>query len=336
MNFKIEIRAAKTEDIEALFQLRNASILGTTAAAYSNSQLRQWAAVRREAPLRKRILNGCALLAEYHGKLIGCNGIDLDRGEMVGLFVDPAWMGRGVGRRLLTEVERLAARFGLLNLSVEAAVPSIGFYEACGYRPADQAVITADPRTGLDALSMSRDFPRRQTRYGRRIMALLEELGIPADYGRQHRMPLQPESPRLASIGADIYGRDQQLRPSAAWAWNALKAAALEDGIEIQAVSAFRSADYQAGILRRKLEKGQSVNQILRISAAPGYSEHHSGKALDVTTPGFEVLEEEFENSPAYAWLEANAGEFGFRMSFPRGNRHKVSFEPWHWAWAAG
>ena len=45
------------------------------------------------------------------------------------------------------------------------------------------------------------------------------------------------------------------------------------------------------------------------------------------------VLEEEFERSDAFAWLTRRAGEFGFRMSYPRDNPHGVAYEPWHWAW---
>ncbi len=108
------------------------------------------------------------------------------------------------------------------------------------------------------------------------------------------------------------------------------------DGIELQVVSAFRSVAYQLGILRRKIERGQSIEQILRFSAAPGYSEHHSGRALDLTTPGFAALEEEFERSPAFAWLKRNARQFGFQLSYPRGNRHGIAYEPWHWCWSSG
>ena len=98
-------------------------------------------------------------------------------------------------------------------------------------------------------------------------------------------------------------------------------------------MSAFRSAEYQLGILERKLARGQSIDEILRVSAAPGYSEHHSGRAVDLTAPGFAPLEEEFENSSAFAWLVANAARFGFALSYPRDNPHGIAYEPWHWCW---
>jgi len=141
------------------------------------------------------------------------------------------------------------------------------------------------------------------------------------------------EASDLVSIGMDIYQREQHMVPAAAKAWRLMVESAAGDQVVLQAVSAFRSLDYQAGIIRRKLESGQDIREILRVSAAPGYSEHHTGRAIDVTTPGSAVLEEAFEQSDAFAWLSENASRFGFSLSFPRENPYGVIYEPWHWAW---
>lgn len=135
------------------------------------------------------------------------------------------------------------------------------------------------------------------------------------------------------SIGQDIYQREQRLLAPAAAAWREMVTAASNDEIQLQLVSAYRSVDYQEGILRRKLDKGQAIEEILLVSAAPGFSEHHSGRAVDVTTPGCPVLEEVFEKSEAFAWLGRHAGAYGFHLSYPRDNPHGVAYEPWHWAW---
>ena len=105
------------------------------------------------------------------------------------------------------------------------------------------------------------------------------------------------------------------------------------EGIDLKVVSAFRSIDYQRGIIERKLKAGQSVEQILAVSAPPGYSEHHTGRAVDVMTPGGPILEETFADTDAFRWLEQNACRFGFVLSYPRGNAHGFAYEPWHWAW---
>ncbi len=186
-------------------------------------------------------------------------------------------------------------------------------------------------RPGDDA-----DAPARCDRAARqRIVLDARALGVPPGYGASRQLRLVREPRALACIGEDIHGRRQWLAPRAARAFLRLQAAAASDGVTVQVVSAFRSAEYQLGILRRKLERGQAMQQILEVSAAPGYSEHHSGRALDVTTPGCRALDEEFERSPAFAWLDANAGRFGFALSYPRGNRHGIAYEAWHWGWRA-
>lgn len=174
----------------------------------------------------------------------------------------------------------------------------------------------------------------QQTVFARRVAELQEQLGIPQDYANRHQLELCEECIHTVSIGKDIFDRDQKMTPEAARAWFNMKGAAAASGVELQAVSAFRSVEYQAGIIKRKLQAGQSIAQILKVSAAPGYSEHHTGRALDISTPGFEPLEEVFENSSAFEWLGKRAGDYGFRMSFPKNNRHGVCYEPWHWCWS--
>jgi len=180
----------------------------------------------------------------------------------------------------------------------------------------------------------SPDAPSRSAD-ARACIARAYALGVPRDYARMHKLKRVREPKRLQFIGHDTQQRAQWLAPRAASAWARMCQAAAQDSVELQIVSAFRSVEYQLGILQRKLDRGQPIAEILRVSAAPGYSEHHSGRALDITTPGFAALEEEFENSPAFAWLKKNARRFGFRMSYPRRNPHGIAYEPWHWSWSA-
>jgi D-alanyl-D-alanine carboxypeptidase len=121
------------------------------------------------------------------------------------------------------------------------------------------------------------------------------------------------------------------LIPAAAEGWREMSTAALSDSVTVKIVSAFRSIDRQAEIVRAKLARGLSLDAILCVSAPPGYSEHHSGRAIDVTTDGEVPFEREFENTAAFQWLSKNAGQFGFVLSFPANNPYGYAYEPWHW-----
>lgn len=289
--------------------------------------LKQWLARNgnRTLPARKPNLkslqaDGCLLLARSpsptSNSATGLVGLDPDTARICLL----AFTRSETWPVLLVAAERLAVSFGMLELQLHTDP----YWRRTVPLP-KQWLPLAEP--GL----WQRNLSRRLTRAARHALQLNARLGIPANYGCQHRLRLQAEPAELASIGQDVFDREQFLTPKAASALLAMIRRAAAEGIVIQTVSAFRSVDYQCTLLQNKLDKGQNMAEILKVSAAPGYSEHHSGRAVDLTTPGFKPLEEEFAGSTAFDWLSRHAGNFGFRMSYPRNNRHGVAYEPWHW-----
>ena len=165
-----------------------------------------------------------------------------------------------------------------------------------------------------------------------RLHERLQSLGLDPDaYAQRSGLNLVAEPQWLALAGLDRYRRPLWLRPDAARAWRTLRHAASADGIALDAISGYRSHDYQLGIFQRKLGRGQRVAQILEVNAAPGFSEHHGGDALDLGTTDEPPAEESFEATPAFAWLDEHAGRYGFTLSYPRGNPHGIVYEPWHW-----
>ncbi len=160
----------------------------------------------------------------------------------------------------------------------------------------------------------------------------LRLLGITEEHLAQCRLPLTEEACTLVDAGLDVFERALQMTPETYDAWRAMEHAAKLDAIELQVVSAFRSVDYQCELITRKLTQGQRIDDILCVNAIPGYSEHHTGKALDLTTPDCPPLEIAFEQTDAFRWLERHASEFSFYLSYPRDNTAGIDYEPWHWA----
>lgn len=161
----------------------------------------------------------------------------------------------------------------------------------------------------------------------------LHTLGLDESYGNAHQLPLVAEPTVLSYAGKDRYARPLWLTSGAARAWRDMRRAAHAEGATLEAISGYRSHQYQMGIFRRKIGRGIPVAEILTVNAAPGFSEHHGGNAMDIGAPGAPAAEESFEGTPAFAWLQDNAARFGFSMSYPRGNPHGIVYEPWHWCW---
>ncbi len=125
-----------------------------------------------------------------------------------------------------------------------------------------------------------------------------------------------------------------RLRTAAAEKFQAMLAAAGRDGVILVPISGFRSvADQQPLFFDVKAQRGQVATKRAEVSAPPGYSEHHTGYAVDIgdgRAPATN-LSPSFENTAAFKWLEKNAPYYSFELSFPEGNSQGVSYEPWHW-----
>ncbi|MCS5583125.1 MAG: M15 family metallopeptidase [Pseudomonadales bacterium] len=167
------------------------------------------------------------------------------------------------------------------------------------------------------------------------LVEVLKELGITEDFIEASPMPPYEECTDLVDAGLDLFDRPQQMTLRTFEAWYAMKTAAKSDGLELNLVSAYRSIEYQCGLIHRKLEEGWLIDDILLINAIPGYSEHHTGRALDLHAGDGKPLESAFENHPAFAWLCENAAEFNFHLSYPRDNPSGIDYEPWHWCFSS-
>ncbi|MGH8146320.1 MAG: M15 family metallopeptidase [Rhodanobacteraceae bacterium] len=178
--------------------------------------------------------------------------------------------------------------------------------------------------------------PPQPAPYVAHIQEVNHGLGIPDDYTAQHHLLPQPEAKDLVQVPRDVYGRKVKMVAPAAAALKRMFAAAKRDGIKLETVSGFRSMAYQTHLVREKLKRGMSIQKALTINAVPGYSEHQTGCAIDLTTPGVPAADGSFADSKAFGWLQRNALHFGFHLSFPPGNKYGYEYEPWHWRYVAG
>lgn len=122
----------------------------------------------------------------------------------------------------------------------------------------------------------------------------------------------------------------KQVHKKLAEAFKKMKADAAKDGIKLEIVSGFRSIEYQKTIFPCKFKNTYPTEEEfiarLKYSAPAGFSEHHTGLAIDINS-----LEEDFADTKEYEWLLEHAKDYGFEMSFPKNNSQGLGFEPWHW-----
>ena len=140
------------------------------------------------------------------------------------------------------------------------------------------------------------------------------------------------EAPR-DSLVEFCHGSSNLLRAEVAQVVAVMIEAAKVEGVTLRPVSCFRSVKTQDwlfyGIAK---QRGQTPEERARVSAPPGYSEHHTGYAIDFGDKDHSSdLSASFAESPAGQWLLLHGPSFGFELSFPAGNAQGLTYEPWHW-----
>lgn len=168
-----------------------------------------------------------------------------------------------------------------------------------------------------------------------RARRALQSAGAHPDLIANRGLPLHADARQLVVADMSRSGRAHLATAQAAQAWQAMRCAASSGQVRLIAVSAFRGFDYQQRLIQRRVAAGESVHAVLQGLAPAGCSEHHTGRAFDIGTPGCAPASAAFAESAAFAWLEQNAATFGFTLSFPPDNPYGYQYEPWHWCWSA-
>lgn len=138
----------------------------------------------------------------------------------------------------------------------------------------------------------------------------------------------------LRTVGRAYDGYEIKLRPSAAKSYQEMITAAKASGIDLVPISGFRTrAEQEKLFFEISRQRNQNPAERATVSAPPGYSEHHTGYVVDIgdaSNPGTN-LSPSFERTAAFMWLQQNAAQYSFELSFPPNNSQGVMYEPWHW-----
>lgn len=137
----------------------------------------------------------------------------------------------------------------------------------------------------------------------------------------------------ISSYAQGQQQRFEKLLPEASLALMKLIYAARDEGVWITPISGFRDLESQTELFNEQVKRRGSPEAAAQVSAPPGYSEHHTGYAIDLTdghSPQIDATKA-FAETAAFQWLTRHAEAFGFELSFPQQNDQGIAYEPWHW-----
>jgi LAS superfamily LD-carboxypeptidase LdcB len=181
-------------------------------------------------------------------------------------------------------------------------------------------------------------------RQGQELLLIEEHAGDP-QFQRNAQVPKDlvtikkesaPGSGKVVTRGVHYLPKDVH------GAYQGMNRAMLRDiGRRVFVESGYRSSAYQCMLFLEYLaDDNFNIRETVKRIAFPGYSEHGAPhtQAIDFITEDQEnnsTVNPVFETTKEYQWLYSNAPEYGFLLSYPRGNEWGMAFEPWHWHYDA-
>ena len=225
---------------------------------------------------------------------------------------------------------------------------AVAFLSGCfqmDAEPSEKAASFVDEKRGSVLIAKETIELKSQEEVSKNVSGVEAETGLfivdnPTSYqvyiNKNRRLPegytpldlVEPKVSHLAARGDDR----RLLRVEPASKLEELFEAAQEEGIDLVAVSGYRSHQRQATIYQSHVARnGQEYAD--RFSARPGTSEHETGLTIDVSAASVAfALEQAFRDTTEGSWLAENAHLYGFIIRYPEGKEAITgyAYEPWH------
>lgn len=152
---------------------------------------------------------------------------------------------------------------------------------------------------------------------------------------RTHKLPENWEDRIELLETQNYYGESIRVERASFEAYQALQSALLAEGVDIELESCYRSVARQED-LWAEYEKAYGLDYCRQYVAVPGFSEHHTGFAIDTNLiqKDDQAGEEEKQKERALLWekVHAKLPEYGFILRYMEGKDDITgyAYEPWH------
>ena len=129
------MRPLTDQDIPKVQELFRSTVLTVNSKDYTKEEVKDWASCGDSIEHWKELFakNDYIGALDGQGNIIGFSSMDSD-GHLHSMFVHENWQGRGVATRLLSEVEKMAQKYGVGKIHTEVSITARSFFEKHGYK----------------------------------------------------------------------------------------------------------------------------------------------------------------------------------------------------------
>lgn len=151
---QILVRGFRLADLENVKELINRTIDVCYKGYYCNEVMEYFDMYNWDGNILKVARDGYIVVVEKQGKIIGTGSVV---GDVISrVFVDPGQQRQGLGKMIMSELERQAATNGVKVARLRALANARKFYESLGYVTVDKGLVKIDNGRCLEYYQMEK------------------------------------------------------------------------------------------------------------------------------------------------------------------------------------
>ena len=158
----MKIRKASSADKDNISRLHIASIRKLCVNHYTREQLNAWTSVLKPFVYDQALKKKVFLVAhDSQRDLLGMGILDVERAEISAIYIHPDATGKGVGSKLLNELEKIARKSNIFKITVYSTLNAKSFYMAHGYSEQELTFHNLSNGSKLECIRMFKNLLNR-------------------------------------------------------------------------------------------------------------------------------------------------------------------------------
>jgi len=154
---------AEISDTEKIAATHKASIEALCSNSYNSQSIASWVEIVSPSIYEDAIEHKIMILAEENEEIIGLGILDLAQGEIGAIYIHPKAKGKGYGRKLLLELESIALKNKVNQLTLCSTINALGFYQHHGYISANKTFHELPNGIKLECIKMNKTLQNNES-----------------------------------------------------------------------------------------------------------------------------------------------------------------------------
>jgi len=154
----ITIRPYTPDDAAGIVEMRHNAIQNVPTVYYDKFTLDEWSEFR-EGSIQRLLSNSAAIriVAVINSEIVGYGELVTKKNLLGACYVLSSAGGKGVGRAIVAELERIAREHGITYLQLDSSMNAERFYLNCGYRITERTKHIMPSGSVMDCVKMHKD-----------------------------------------------------------------------------------------------------------------------------------------------------------------------------------